>query len=95
VGSGDPYYSEVRARIQSHIQYTPALARRRLQGEVQVSLTLLPNGSMSALNILHSSGSEELDHLALESVKAALPFPSFPESAPARAMNLPIAFRLH
>jgi protein TonB len=95
VGTGDPYYSEVRARIQSHVQYTPSLARRRIQGEVQVSLTLLPNGSVSSLNILRSSGSEELDHLALESVKAALPFPTFPASSPARAIYLPIAFRLH
>lgn len=95
IGSADPYYSEVRTRIQSHVTYSPALARRRLQGQVQVALTLLSNGSISTLDIAHSSGSTDLDHLALESVRAAAPFPTFQATSSARKLELPIDFRLH
>lgn len=95
IGSADPYYSEVRARIQSHVTYTPALARRRLQGQVQIALTLLSNGSISTVDIAHSSGSTDLDHLALESVRAAAPFPTFQATSSARKLELPIDFRLH
>jgi protein TonB len=95
IGAGDPYYSEVRARIQSHATYTPALARRRLQGQVQVTLTLLSNGGIASLDITQSSGSSDLDRRALESVQAAAPFPTFQSQAGARKLELPIDFRLH
>jgi TonB family protein len=95
VGQGDPYFSQVRSRIQSQIHYTPAMARRRLQGQVQIALTLLADGSIASLNIQKSSGSPELDQRALNSVRAATPFPSFSSAAPARKLELPIDFRLN
>lgn len=95
IGSADPYYSEVRARIQSHVTYTPSLARRRLQGQVQVALTLLSNGGIASLDIEKSSGSSDLDRLALESVRASAPFPTFQSQSSARKLELPIDFRLH
>ncbi|MFL5814185.1 MAG: energy transducer TonB [Bdellovibrionia bacterium] len=94
INSSDPYYSEIRARIESHIHYPPAFARRRLQGQVQVTLTLLSNGSISSLDVAHSSGTSELDQLALDSVRAASPFPTFESTSPARKLELPITFRL-
>jgi protein TonB len=95
VGQGDPYFSQVRSRIQSQIHYTPAMTRRRLQGQVQIALTLLADGSIASLNIQKSSGSPELDQQALNSVRAATPFPSFSSAAPARKLELPIDFRLN
>jgi TonB family protein len=94
IGTADPYYSQVRSQVQSHVRYTPALARRRLQGQVQVALALSANGSVSSLNVLKSSGSTELDQLALESVQKAAPFPIFQSANPTRKLELPIDFRL-
>jgi TonB family protein len=95
ITSSDPYYSEIRARIESHVHYPSAFARRRIQGQVQVTLTLLSNGNISSLNVAHSSGTSELDQLALDSVRAAAPFPTFQPTSPARKLELPITFRLH
>jgi protein TonB len=96
VGSGDPYYSEVRARIQSHIKYPVSFARKRLQGRVQVALTLLRNGTVEQLEITQPSGSKDLDQLALDSIREAAPFPVFQSTsdAAARKLELPIDFRL-
>ncbi len=95
INSADPYYSEVRARIQSHIHYPPAIARKRIQGQVQVALTLLANGSIQSVEISRSSGSSDLDQLALRSVQAAAPFPAFQTDASSvRKLELPIDFRL-
>jgi TonB family protein len=95
IGTTDPYYSAVRSKIQSQVHYTPAMARRRLQGQVQVALTLQANGSISSLYVSHSSGTNELDQLALNSVRAAAPFPTFQSTNPTRKLELPIDFRLH
>jgi protein TonB len=95
IAQGDPYFSQVRSKIQSQIHYTPVMARWRLQGQVQIALTLLSDGSIASLNIQKSSGSAELDQQALNSVRAAIPFPSFSSTAPARKLELPIDFRLN
>jgi protein TonB len=47
--------------------YTPIAVRLRQEGDVQIQLTVLPDGSVGDVKILKSSGSPQLDAGALVS----------------------------
>lgn len=60
-------------------QYYPAEARRQqLYGELQLAVTLLPNGDIADIEVLRSSGHAVLDQAAAETLRRAAPFAPFP-----------------
>jgi len=62
------YLSELNAIIAQHAynSYPRRAKRRNWQGEVLIQFTLLPNGRITRLNIIESSGRQLLDNAALE-----------------------------
>lgn len=68
------YLGEVRARIEEFVEFPKSLQRRNLFGQVNLRITLQPDGQLKDLEILKSSGFTELDEQATEAVKKAAPF---------------------
>jgi len=62
------YLNDLRKEIVKYAQdtYPRRAKRRRWQGEVKIEFKLMPNGSITALKILETSGRSILDQAALE-----------------------------
>jgi protein TonB len=52
--------------------------QRGLYGNLRMSVSLYPNGTVSKIDILQSSGHKLLDDAAVQIVRLAAPFPPFP-----------------
>lgn len=73
------YQDSIKQKIQEIKNYPRWALRAKHQGIVQIVFNVLSSGEVSGLKLVRSSGFDELDHEALESVKRAIPFSSFPE----------------
>lgn len=72
------YHSRIVALIKAKKQY-PQIARRLgHQGIARLSFSLSSSGELISSSISKSSGFEELDNAALNSLKAVSRFPAFP-----------------
>lgn len=72
------YHSRIVELIKAKKQY-PQIARRLgHQGIVRLSFSLSSNGELISSSVSKSSGFEELDKAALNSLKAVSRFPAFP-----------------
>lgn len=89
------YPGKVRAKLRRAQRYPRAAKRQRLKGEVHVRFTIARNGSVSAIRIARSSGSEILDRAAVDTVRRAAPFPKIPDGAGRSSwgFTVPLAFR--
>jgi len=56
----------------------PSGARGRLYGDLQLIVTIKPNGDVHSIELLRSSGIEALDQAAFKIVKMASPYAVFP-----------------
>ncbi len=66
-------------------RHYPAEARQqRLYGDLQLAVTLLPDGSVGNIEILRSSGYPVLDQAARDTLLRAAPFDPFPPEMAAR-----------
>ncbi len=81
--------------ISKHKRY-PAMSRQLdQQGVVQVAFTLLPNGQISNLHVVHSSGYRRLDQAAVATLRASVPFSQVSKyMQQPQQFVLPIAYRL-
>lgn len=66
-------YAQVRHRINKHKSYPKTALRRRMQGSVKVSFTILKNGTVSNVRV---SGPKIFHKSARTAVKSAAPFPT-------------------
>lgn len=48
-------------------------------GRLTVDSTALPQGGLSRMTVIDSTGNTTLDHAGQEAIRAAVPFPPFPE----------------
>jgi protein TonB len=64
----------LHSAIARQQQYPASAQEQQREGRVTLAFTLFPDGSISNLHIAHSSGTTSLDHAALASVDAAIPF---------------------
>jgi protein TonB len=73
------YEEDWRAKIErlGTLNY-PAEARGKLYGDLQLSVTLRPDGSVESVYLDRSSGLKVLDAAALKIVRMATPFAAFP-----------------
>lgn len=82
----------IRAMIEKALVY-PAMARRlKLEGIVDISFILNPNGSVKDVSVVNSSGSTLLDKKAVETVLALSG--SYPKQKNTLKLSIPIAFEL-
>ncbi len=70
-----------RAERIGNLNYPDEARRRRLGGQVVISVGVRRDGSVESAQILRSSGTPLLDEGALRIVQLAQPFPPLPESS--------------
>jgi TonB family protein len=90
--------SSIRQQIEERTEYPTALRRKKLQGKVEIELKVDLQGEINSLSIYSSSGSQELDLLALQTIRNAAPFRIEVNSISAPqlvSLRIPIEFRLH
>ncbi|MDV6226648.1 TonB family protein [Nitratireductor aquimarinus] len=89
------YPGKVRTKLRRAQRYPSAAKRQRLKGEAHVRFTIARNGSVSAIRIVRSSGSDILDQAAVDTVRRAAPFPRIPDGAGRSSwgFTVPLAFR--
>ncbi len=62
-------------KIEAAKKYPRNAQRRGIEGKAMVRFKISPNGSVDAVEILESSGSEVLDRASLQTVRDAAPLP--------------------
>jgi periplasmic protein TonB len=74
------YLNNWRERIESigNRNYPERAREQQIYGELRLMVALLPNGEVSEIKILHSSGHKLLDQAAIRIVQLAAPFDAFP-----------------
>ncbi len=74
------YLNDWRERIESvgNRNYPERAREQHIYGELRLMVALLPNGEVSEIKILHSSGYKLLDEAAIRIVQLAAPFDAFP-----------------
>ncbi|MBB6519895.1 energy transducer TonB [Pseudoteredinibacter isoporae] len=74
------YLSKWASKIEfvGNRNYPDEALRRGITGTLRAAVTLLPNGNVDKVEILHSSGQKLLDRAALQIVYLASPFAPFP-----------------
>jgi periplasmic protein TonB len=86
-------FTAIRNSILGKLHY-PQLARRRgWSGQVEISFTITPDGHVSDLHVLTSSGFSLLDDEALTAIRQTAPFSPPPQVA--ASLTIPITFRLN
>ena len=93
------YLDSWRRRIEAvgNINYPNEARIQRLYGNLRMLVALFPNGEVSEIQILQSSGHSVLDQAAVQIVNMAAPFDPFPEAMRAEADILEIirTWRFH
>jgi periplasmic protein TonB len=93
------YLDGWRRRIEAvgNINYPKEARRKQIYGSLRMLVAILPNGEVSEIQILQSSGHSVLDQAAVEIVNMAAPFDAFPEAMRAKADILEIirTWRFH
>jgi len=74
------YQDSIKQKIQKEKQYPRWALRSGHEGSTRITFSVLPSGQIEGLRLINSSGFEELDREALDAVKRASPFLSFPEA---------------
>jgi len=92
----DQYQQIISARIK-HFEEYPAIAkRRRWEGTTVLQLRLGPDGKVTDISVVETSGREILDEAAVKMVRKASPLPAPPEGLRGRDQTVlvPIKFKL-
>ena len=93
------YLDNWRRRIESvgNVNYPLEARQQQLYGSLRMLVALLPDGGVSEIQILQSSGHSILDQAAIQIVNMAAPFEPFPEEMRAEADILEIirTWRFH
>lgn len=86
------YARAIKERIATQWKYPPEARSTLTEGKLKVLFTLTKTGDMSRIQITESSGSDMLDQEATRAVRAASPYPPFPEHVTARRLNIDAKF---
>jgi protein TonB len=95
-------FSYIQRRIRDKLIYPEEARKANMQGVTEAVFTLYPDGSVSGVAVLVSSGQRLLDEAALAAIQAAAPF--FSASSPKGSrqgglaipvrISIPVAFKL-
>lgn len=74
------YLANWRKKIEAtgNLNYPEKARRNQLYGSLRLMVSVLPDGSVKEVRILHSSGNKVLDDAAIRIVQLASPFQQFP-----------------
>lgn len=75
-----PYLERVKEHLLTYWHYPPGARERLVEGRTVVLFSLLRPGQLEGLHLTSSSGYASLDLGVLQTVRAAAPFPAFPDS---------------
>jgi len=85
----------IRSRIAQYHRVPRAAAQRDLSGRVVLRITVLPNGRLSRIELLRSSGTQLLDEAAIENVRRAGRMPQAPRGIDRElVLDLPLSFHV-
>lgn len=75
------YLEAWRRKIEriGNLNYPEEAKKQKLYGHLVMTVTLFPDGSISRIGVIRSSGQQLLDDAAVRIVKLAAPFAPFPE----------------
>ena len=80
--SNDAFYlNSWRRKIEviGNLNYPEQARRRKLYGSLRLMVAILPDGSLSEVTLLETSGHQILDDAAIRIVRLAAPFAPFPD----------------
>ena len=83
-----PYTRIIKDSIMRQWQYPPEARENLIEGKLLVLFSLGRNGDLKGVRILTSSGYAMLDHEAVRAIRAASPFPSFPDHITVTRLNI-------
>ncbi len=82
------YAAAVKERLLRQWMYPEEARELLLEGRLLLVFTLTRNGEAARMDVLESSGHEVLDQEACRAVRAASPFPPFPDHVRAQRLNI-------
>ena len=88
------YFELIQNKIEKNRKYPPDAVSKNQEGTAYVKFTITPNGDVSEISLVKSSGYDNLDKAAIAMVKDSNPFPSLPQET-ALSVKLPITFKLN
>ncbi|MFZ7112163.1 MAG: energy transducer TonB [Desulfatiglandales bacterium] len=82
------YARIIKESIMGQWEYPPEARENLIEGKLLVVFSLSRNGHLTAVRTLRSSGHAILDDEALRAIRAAAPFPSFPDNIRVARLNV-------
>jgi TonB family protein len=86
------YAKIIKEKIGLRWRYPPEALESLLEGKLLVIFSLTRGGNLIQSKIIDKSGYKILDEEALKAIRAAAPFPSFPEHIKASRLNIKATF---
>jgi TonB family protein len=86
------YASLIKGRIGSQWSYPSAARDRLIEGELMVLFSLVREGKVIEIRVINPSGYAVLDEEAVRAIKAAAPFPPFPDQVTVKRLNIQASF---
>jgi len=86
------YARLIKARIGSQWTYPSAARERLIEGQLMVLFSLVKEGEIIEISLLNPSGYEVLDEEAVRAIRAAAPFPPFPDHVAVKRLNIQASF---
>ena len=93
IGTFDSYFSQIKIKIQQHLEYPLLLRKQGIEGVVLLQFVLDQGGALIETKIIRTSGHPELDQLAVRAIEKSSPFTSQKKMGRAQ-LTLPIRFKL-
>ncbi len=89
----DSWEGRVMAQLERFRRYPHAARARRIEGVVQMRVSVARDGRLLALSVEQSSGQPTLDQAALDTFRRAAPLPPVPDERPAPVeLSFPVEF---
>lgn len=86
------YARLIREKIGSQWKYPSAARDRLIEGRLMVLFSLVKGGEVIEISLLDPSGYAVLDQEAVRAVRAAAPFPPFPDHVAVKRLNIQASF---
>jgi TonB family protein len=86
------YARLIKARIGSQWRYPSAARARLIEGQLMVLFSLVKEGQLIEIRVLDPSGYSVLDEEAVRAIRAAAPFPPFPDHVTVKRLNIQASF---
>ena len=86
------YAKIIKERLMQHWTYPPDAVENLMEGNVRVLFSMNKEGGLIRVDIIRNSPFDILDNEALRAIRAAAPFPPFPESVRASRLSIKAGF---